>query len=85
MAALPKNANPMLDRLLDGIIEFDQLGLESMPQEDVLALLRAMRGHVLCLTSLIDELSEKMRAVEEFARPRTSRRLINPAYEDILQ
>lgn len=70
---LSSSDQTILDQLLNAEIEFDAISLEQLPQDEVLHLLKVLRGHTLQLHSLVQELAEKMKAVEAFARPRSRR------------
>ncbi len=63
-------------RLLDGSIEFDDLSLSLMPQDELVALLQALRGHCLRLAGMVKELSDQIQIVDAFARPKTKRAFI---------
>lgn len=80
------NRLPIIDALLSSGPEFDDLHLEQLPQEDLLQLLQALRGHCLRLTSLVGELSDQIKIVDAFARPTTSRKFFYaPGREGIIQ
>lgn len=80
------NRLPIIDALLSSDLEFDDLHLEQMAQEDLLQLLQALRGHCLRLTALVGDLSDQIKIIDAFARPATSRKFFYvPGKERIIQ
>jgi hypothetical protein len=76
----------LVDLLLDGDIEFDEIQLEQLPQEDLLNLIQVLRGHVLQLHALVAELSDQVKIIDAFARPKTSRRYFYvPGKDKVIQ
>lgn len=63
----------LIEQLLDGGVELESLGLEQLPVEDLIQAIAALRGRVLVTTSLLEQMSEQIKLIDAFSRPKTKR------------
>ncbi len=81
----PKSNEQIVAELLEDGVEFSTIDLEQMPAEDLIAIIQALRGHTLQLHSLVGELSEQIKIIDVFARPKVRRFYYAPGREHIIQ
>ncbi len=81
----PKSSEQIVAELLEEGVEFSTIDLEQMPQEDLIQIVQILRGHILQLSGLIGELSEQIKIVDAFARPKSRRFYYVPGKEHIIQ
>lgn len=76
----------LIDQLLDGGVELSDIDWEKLDQSDLVEVVQVLRGHLLRLSSLVGELSDRIRIVDAFAHPKTSRRYFYaPGKDKIIQ
>lgn len=71
-----QDIDELVNKLIDNTVEFDELRLEDATPEELVKIVRTLRGHVLRLSSLVGELSDCIKIVDAFARPKVPRRYI---------